>query len=326
VPIALATAAAVAGAIAFLTTRSPTTYVPTVGTVAPIEDGARFGAPIPVGAFPIGLAFGEGRIWVMDRRSQVYWFAPGDDHATSRGTTGIPTGATVGGGSVWITNGFGTGQGPDGGVSRLDPSTGETSPAFGTPIGSEGIAYGADAVWVANRSSGAITRYDPVQRSATDIALPGTETDPAEPDAIAFSDLDGPELWIGDDAHAQVFHLDANDPTKVLTSSIGGPATAIAVGAHEIWVASESTDSVYVLDPSSGSVRTSIDVGAGGCDAPLTIASGSDGIWVACSRSQRMVRIDPSTSTVEETLRVDGVPGALAVDGSGAVWVAVQPP
>jgi streptogramin lyase len=256
----------------------------------------------------------------------VYWFAPGDDHASSRGTTGIPTGATVGDGSVWITNGFGTGQGPDGVVNRLDPSTGETSPAFETPIGSEAVAYGADAVWVADRNTGAITRYDPVQRSSTDVPLPGTETDPAKPNSIAFSDLDGPALWIGDAVHPQVFHLDPNDTSNVTRSSIGGPATAIAVGAHQIWVASESADAVYVLEPSGGAVRTTIDVGASGCDAPVAIASGTDGVWVACSRSQRLVRIDPSTSRVDATLRVDGLPGALTVDGSGAVWVAVQPP
>jgi DNA-binding beta-propeller fold protein YncE len=49
-------------------------------------------------------------------------------------------------------------------------------------------------------------------------------------------------------------------------------------------------------------------------------------VWVACSLSQRLVRIDPSTSSVDATLKVEGAPAALAVDGSGVVWVAVQPP
>jgi streptogramin lyase len=319
-------AAAAAAAITLLLTRSPTTYVPTVGTVAPIQDGTRFGAPVAVGDFPISLAFGEGRIWVMDRRSQIYWFAPGDPQVNSRGTTGIPTGASVGGGGVWISNGFGTGQGADGGVSRLDPSTGETSPAFDTPIGSEAVAYGADAVWVADRNTGTITRYDPVQRSSTEVPLPGTETDPAKPDSIAFGDLGGPALWVGDAVHPQVFHVDANDPTNVTRSSIGGPATSIAIGAQEVWVASESADAVFVLNPTTGAVRTRVDVGTSGCDAPVAIASAADGVWVACSRSQRLVRIDPSTSEVNATLRVAGLPGALTVDGSGALWVAVQPP
>jgi len=91
-------------------------------------------------------------------------------------------------------------------------------------------------------------------------------------------------------------------------------------------VASEEADAVYVVDPASGAVRTSIDVGARGCNGPVAITTGNDGLWVACSLSQRVVRIDPSTSTVDATLKVDGVPGALAADDSGVVWVAVQPP
>jgi len=112
----------------------------------------------------------------------------------------------------------------------------------------------------------------------------------------------------------------------VNTSTIGGPASAIAVGDRAIWVASEAADAVYVLDPATGAVKTSIDVGKAGCDAPVAIASGADGVWVACSRSQRVVRIDPSTSKVGASVTVRGAPGALATDGAGVVWVAVQPP
>jgi len=321
-----AVALVVAAAVAFTATRSSATYTPGVGSVAPIGEGAAFGAPIEVGGFPISMTFGQGKVWVMDRRSQVYWFAPSADHASSRGTTGIPTGVAVGGGSVWITEGFGTGQGGDGGVLRLDPSTGETSPAFDTPIGTEGIVYGADAVWVADHSTATVTRYDPVQHSTSSIPLPGKASDPARPDAIAFGDVGGERVWVGDDAHPQVFLVDANDPKDVTTSTIGGPASAIAVGERAIWVASGPADAVYVLDPASGAVRTSIDVGKSGCDDPIAIASGADGVWVACSRSHRVVRIDPSTSKVGTSLRVDGAPGAVATDGAGVVWVAVQPP
>jgi class 3 adenylate cyclase/streptogramin lyase len=326
VPLAIATAAVVAVAAVIIATRSAPTYVPGVGSVASIQEGALFGAPIAVGGFPISMTFGQGKVWVMDRRAQVYWFAPAADHASSRGTTGIPTGVAVGGGSVWITNGFGTGQGPGGGVIRLDPSTGDTSPAFDTPIGTEGITYGADAVWVTDHSTASITRYDPVQRASTTVALPGSSSDRIEPDAIAFSDMSGENVWVGDDAHPQVFRVDANDPKNVHTSAIGGPATSIAAGAGAIWVASEDADAVYRLDPASGAVKTSIDVGKAGCNAPVAIATGKDGVWVACSLSQRLVRIDPATSTVDATLKVNGAPGALAADGSGVVWVAVQPP
>jgi streptogramin lyase len=180
-------------------------------------------------------------------------------------------------------------------------------------------------VWVANHDTASVVRYDPVQRATSTFPLPTSGTDAPEPDAIAFSNLDGDVIWIGDDSNDQIFRIDANDPRSVKTSSIGGHASAIAVSSDAIWVASESADAVYVLDPSSGAVRTSIDVGAAGCNAPSALAVGSDGVWVACSLSQEVVRIDATSRSVTASLAVDGAPDALAADEDGYVWVAVRP-
>jgi streptogramin lyase len=225
---------------------------------------------------------------------------------------------------VWITNGFGTPQGADGSVMRLDPQGHEIVPAFDTPIGSRAITWGADAVWVANPGTASVTRYDPAQQVSDTFPLSSSGS-PPEPDAIAFGVTGGDAIWVGDRAHDQIFRMDANDPRSVRTSLIGGPASAITVGSDAIFVASETTDAVFVLDPRTGGGRTSFDVGASGCNAPSAIDIAGGSVWVACSLSREVVRLDPTTGTVLARFHVDGAPDALVTDDDGSVWVAVRP-
>jgi len=321
VPVAIAGVLALAVA-AFLAFRPAPTYLPTAGTVARI-DGDRFDRPIAVGSFPIAMTEGYGRVWVMDRQSQIYWVQEQDGSTGSRGTDGVPTGATIGAGAVWITAGFGTAGSPDATVSRLDPATGQVSAAFTTPIGSQAITFGDDAVWVADPNTVSVTRFDPVSRRTETISLPRSHT--AQPDSIAFGQLGGPAIWVGDSLSSNLYRL-GGVPTKVeRTYTVGGPPTAIAMGTDAVWVASEQRDSVYALDPATGSIRTSIDVGGQGCNAPTSIAVNAAGVWVACSLSQRVIRIDPTQGAVVGTLPVAAAPIAVATAQDGSVWVAVQP-
>jgi class 3 adenylate cyclase/sugar lactone lactonase YvrE len=320
--------AAVAGVLviavaAFVLLRPKPSYVPGAGTVARIE-GDRFDRPIQVGSLPLALTEGGGRVWVMDRASQIYWVQEQDGSTGSRGTDGVPTGAVTGAGAVWVTAGFGTGAGPDATVSRLDPASGQLSAAFTTPVDSQAITYGADVVWVADPNAGTVSRYDPVSRATKTIALPRSDP-PARPDSIAFGELGGAAVWVGDALSTNLYRLSATGSNQIRTYTVGGPPTAIALGADTVWVTSERKDAVYAVDPASGSVRTSIDVGTQGCNAPTAIATNAEGVWVACSLSQEVIRIDPAQGTVVGTLAVAGEPAALTAAQDGAIWVAVQP-
>jgi class 3 adenylate cyclase len=321
-PAAIVAVLALIG-VAFVVSRPEPAYVPGAGTVARI-DGDRFDRPIPVGSFPLAITEGEGRVWITDRQSQIYWVQEGDDSTGSRGTVGVPTNAATGASAVWITAGFGTGAGADGAVSRLDPSSGQITGAFDTPIGSQAIAYGADSVWVADPTIAQVTRYDPVSQTTQPIALPGSEP-PARPDAIAFGELGGAAVWVGDALSSNLYRVDAGGGHQIRTYTVGGPPTAIAVGPDAVWVASEHEDAIYALDPLTGSVRTSVDVGAQGCNGPTSIAINQDGVWVACAISREVIRIDPSGGTVATSLTVSAAPVALTIAADGSVWVAVQP-
>ncbi len=320
---AVAGVAVIAAAlVGYLLVRPKSTYVPAAGTIARIH-GDRFDRPVTVGTFPIALTEGMGRLWVMDRQSQVYWVSEHDNATGSRGTEGVPTGAASGGGAVWITAGFGSGQGADVAVSRLDPTSAQLTPAFRTPVDSQAIAYGADAVWVADPNTGAVTRYDPVSRVTRTMALP--PTDPAaKPDSIAFGDLGGAAVWVGDSLSTNVYRVDAVS-NGIRTYTVGSAPTAIALGANAVWIASEHTDAVYALDPTTGALRTTIDVASQGCTDPRSIAINAEAVWVACHASQRVIGIDPVRGTLSASLLVAGAPAALATGQDGSVWVAVQP-
>lgn len=319
VPAAVVSVLAI-GLVAFLIARPEPDQVPGAGTVARI-DGARFDAPVEVGQFPIALTEGDGRVWVMDRRSQIYWVDEADGSTGSRGSEGVPTGAAVGAGSLWITSGFGTAGSPDSTVSRLDPATGQISAAFVTPIGSQAIAYGADSVWVSDPNTGSVTRYDPVSRKVETIALPRA----AHPDAIAFGDLGGASIWVADSLSPNLYRVNPDATNGVRTYTLGGAPTAIAVGSDAVWVVSQDRDAVYAFDPASGSIRTSTDVGGQGCNGPVSVAVSGDGVWVACSLSQRVIRLDPHQGTITDTLAVGATAIAMTAAQDGSVWVAVQP-
>ena len=321
-PVALAAAVVLVGA-AFVAFRPKPDYVPGAGTVARIE-GDRFDRPIPVGSFPLAITEGGGRVWVPDRQSQIYWVQESDGSIGSRGTVGAPTDAATGADAVWITAGFGTGAGAEGAVSRLDPTTGQIADAFRTPIGSQAITFGDDAVWVADPNTATVTRYDPVTRASQTIDLPRSSP-PARPDAIAFGELGGAAVWVGDALSSNLYRIDAGGGHQVRTFTVGGPPTAVAIGSDAVWVASEHEDAIYALDPLTGSVRTSVDVGAEGCNGPASIAANGDAVWVACSISDRVMRIDPSDGTVSATLSVAATPIAVTGAEDGSMWVAVQP-
>jgi len=309
---------------AYVLARPDPTSVPGPGTVARIDEAGRFDVPVALASVPTGIAWGEGRLWVTDQRGQVYWLDPKTGETGSRGAAGVPTGVAVGAGAVWVTNGFGVGDGPDGGVSRIDPVGESLEPAFETPTGSEAIAWGADRVWVTDTATGEVRVYDPVTHEIETVRLDAGSGPRPRPEEIVV-DPQGGVAWVGDAEAGRVFLLDAATLSVIDTFTVTTPVTGLAVGDDGVWVAGGGDDRMTLLDAESGAVVTSLDLAASGCNTPEAIAVGADAVWVACSTSRTVLRIDPATREVAEPIALDGAPSALAVDADGAVWVAVRP-
>ena len=273
---------------------------------------------------PTGIAWGEGRLWVTDQHGQIYWLDPETGEDGSRGAAGVPTGVAVGSGAVWVTNGFGVGDGPEGGVSRIDPVAESLEPAFGTPTGSEAIAWGADRVWVADSATGDVEVFDPVTHEVEPVPLPAGSGEAPRPERIAVAP-GGAVVWVGDAAAGRVFRMDAASPTAIDTFTVTTPVTGLAPTGDGVWVSGGADDRMTLLDAETGAVMTSLDVAETGCNEPTAVAAGGDAIWVACSASRTLLRIDPGTRTIAGSLTLDGSPAALTTDAEGSVWVAVRP-
>jgi class 3 adenylate cyclase len=322
-PVALV--ALVATAIAtFVFTRSEPTFVPTPGTVSAITSDGRFAEPVRLASVPTAIAWGAGRAWVTDRQGQIYWLDPQSGDHGSRGAAGTPTGVAAGGNAVWVTNGFGIGAGPGGGVSRIDAAGDSLDPAFETPVGTESIAWIADRVWVTETDIGRISVYDPVTRSVDRIDLPPiSRTQAAKPDHLAASLGSEHPAWVGDDAAARVFRISAHD--RIDAFPVPSRVTGIAVSDGVVWVTGGDDDRVTALDAKTGAVLTSLEVGGRGCDQPEAVAVGATATWVACRGSRTVLRLDPRTRSVTGSLSVGGSPVALAAGDGGSVWLAVGP-
>lgn len=308
----------------FLLMRPGPTFVPSAGTVASITPDGAFAEPVALASEPTAIAWGEGRIWVTDRQGQIHWLAPETGETGSRGATAAATGVAIGDRAVWVTNGFGVGDGPEGGVSRIDPADESLTPAFETPIGSEAIAWGAERVWVTDTATGELRIYDPATRTVETVGLPPVSTtEPARPENLVVTSSDDVAVWVGDAAAARVFRVPATMPRAIETFTVPAPVSGIAWGFGVVWVTSGGQDTVTLLDDRSGAVLTSLDVAKSGCDRPEAVAAGGDAVWVACRTSGAVIRIDPGSNSVSGTMSVAGAPMALAADDDGKVWLAV---
>jgi class 3 adenylate cyclase len=307
--------AALAGAVAaFLILRPPATVVPGPDSVAAIDTSSHgFVSTARVGSDPIGVAVGEGSVWVVNDGDSTITRVTGTDPpvvSAPESIGGRPTGVAAGEGSAWATTGYGTAGGPPS-LVRYATATDRAGAVQTLPSGVGAIAVGSGFLWVADRVHGTVIPVDP----KTFVRQPSIHVG-EQPVAISVTAGPSPTVWV------------ANKLTKnvSLIKDVRGPATqfdleaiptAIAADAQGVWVATEG-DQVIHLDPSGVRIKT-IPVPAG----PVSIAIASDGVWVACSSARSVVRIDPATNTVVDTLAVDGSPAAIAAEATGDVWVAI---
>jgi class 3 adenylate cyclase/streptogramin lyase len=309
---AIALAVAVA---AFVLTRGETQIVPQPNTASRIDTGShRFAQTIRVGVDPVGVAAGEGSIWVINAGdSTISRIDPRASPAVraTKSTQGNPTGIAAGEGSAWITTGFGTVDGQSELIS-IDPASDDVQTATDLPSGTNAVAAGDGFVWVADTVRSELLKINPKSY----VVAPDHISVGNQPVAIAILDGDAPSVWVANELGRTVTRI---DPSTGEPQSLGlsSAPTGIAAGSGSVWVTTE--DNTVVRLAVSGNTLTTVGVPAG----PASVAVGTDGVWVACSTARAIVRIDPRTNRVVQQLGVNGRPTGLATDPSGNVWVIV---
>jgi YVTN family beta-propeller protein len=117
---------------------------------------ARIVDRIRVGATPIFIAFGFGKLWVSNYDGDsVSVITPGQRTARTIPLGDGPLGIASGEGAVWVVL-YGERE-----LLRLDPLTGKVAARIPVGDGPLSVAAAEGSVWVTNREDGTVTQVDP---------------------------------------------------------------------------------------------------------------------------------------------------------------------
>jgi YVTN family beta-propeller protein len=185
------------------------------------------------------------------------------------------------------------------------------------PVGARpvAVAFGEDAVWVANAGNGTVSRIDPTTKKVVQT-IGGIGSSPVD---LAVA---GGMVWVANGGDGTLSEIDPHTNSVVETIDLKGPNTlapeetnAVAAGMGSVWVAS-GLHRVLRISPETGDVRARIDVGS----EAVALDVGEGAVWAATS-AERAIRIEPRTNALVARLPLDVLPVAVAA-GGGSLWVA----
>jgi branched-chain amino acid transport system substrate-binding protein len=279
-----------------------------------------------VGSAPSQIAVGADGVWVLNSADNtISEVSPRQGRLVATFAAGVaPVGLAAGDGRLWVGNAPTTSDSAAEGtmfpasLSQLDPSTRsplrtvrlshrfEGNGLYGRLPGQREMAVGAGSLWVIG-VDGHVLRLD--ERSGVQRRLPLTA------DSLAFG---GGELWI-DQAGMQVLRVDPRTNRVDFSYPLqAGPG--LAVGFGSVWVTDPVQGLVWRLTPGPPQQIRSIPVADG-----VTAVAASDGaVWVASVFDDEVDRIDPAGNQVTTKIRLTA-PQDLAPAGHG-VWVTTGNP
>lgn len=229
-----------------------------------------------VGVRPVGLAVGEGAVWVAANGSDEVWtidLRTDEVRGPAIKVGKEPLDIIVGAGSVWVTN-MGSGT-----VSRIDPRTRQVVATI--PVGAEpiGLALGKTGVWVAGFRDSLLWRIDP----RTNRILGSPVSVGQGPSAVIASPTG---IWVASQS-ATVSRVD-EERNAVVTFAVGQSASGVAAVGRQIWVSDYLGGSLWRVDATNNSViAPAIPVGKG----PVRLAVGNGTVWVSNVGSGTVSRV-----------------------------------
>ena len=200
---------------------------------------------------------------------------------------------------------------PPDSVGIIDPETNKVVGHVLVGRRPDGVAFGANAVWVANLDDKTLSRINPKQRiEAGTVQLGATPTGLA----VGFG-----SVWVAGSAGTLSRVAPQNGDVETIFPSLlssRGDSSSITLGAGFVWVAFGGL-SLSRINPMSGDVATIV---AG--NTLSAIAADSQAVWVADAHDSSVMRINPRTNgrTPGRDIDVGLKPAGITV-GGGDVWV-----
>jgi DNA-binding beta-propeller fold protein YncE len=276
------------------------------------NSGSSVETAIRVEKSPVGIATGQGRVWVTSSGGRVSWIDPRGGPVHHVWIGGDPNSVAVDPrGYAWVANQL-SHQ-----VTWIEPGPPTRSPKVLSrrPVGPgpNTIAVRLGYVWVANSGDGSVTRIDlKTRKPSTSGAVV------KHPSGIAVG-LGW--VWVADSGDNSVARIDPVSKTLQQRVDVRLRPQGIAVARSGIWVAT-GDHTVSRIDPSRNDpnkyeVAKVIRVGL----RPQGIAVARSGIWVANSGDGTVSRIDPASNRIlGRPIKLGGKPSAIAA-GPGRIWV-----
>jgi DNA-binding SARP family transcriptional activator/streptogramin lyase len=308
--------AAAAAFVAFTLARgSSTTAVTIVPDSVVVFDPAKqeLKADVPIGGRPVGIAVGEGGVWVTDADDGTVTRIDPRSHAVVK-TIGLGADVNyiaVGFGSVWVAGGN------DETLYRIDPRRnavqailrfGRADPLRPQPVFF--IATGDSAMWITRGNT--LIRIDP----ATDRLTARTPL-PSNPVDLGAG---AGNVWVttGDE---RLLRIDQGSATisDALTLPSSGASPVVHKGA--LWLLVYTmTDAAWELDPSTLSQSAAIPFPPG---YPFALATDGGRLWAIDRAFGSLMRIHPAASHISAVARL-GYDSISVAAGENAVWIGVQ--
>ena len=286
-----------------------------------------------IGVRPVGLAVGEGAVWVVsaaDRALVRLDPATGSvvDEIAIREGVGPPIGVTVANGSVWVHTGSAERQVQAGdaerqrvvvvpAVVRVDPATNRVVSTLALDHASDaGIAVGGGAVWSASSDTGVVSR-----RELPGGRLTATGEGPARPVALAFGmeavwSLSGGRENFQPAIPGTVARIDPTSLSVTSSAQVGPSPQDLAVGNGAVWAVDAGDRAVVRIDAATVSITDRIPLP--GLLTSITVSR--TGVWVLDTAGGVLFRIDPDERTVTGSIEVGPAPVAVSAEQE-AVWV-----
>ncbi|MGH2635769.1 MAG: hypothetical protein ACRDHU_06465 [Actinomycetota bacterium] len=283
----------------------------TLGPVDAVE------AEIAVGGQPIGVATGEGSVWVVNSEFEsgdpgsVTRIDPGGGEVLATVEVGaVPLEVAVGEGAVWVSNA------EDDTVSRIDPTTDEVVATIAVCAAPEGIAIGDGSVWVVCEEDNAVGRIDPERDEMVETIDVGLQP--------RFATFAFDSLWVSNYLDGGVMRIDPKTGKILAEVEVGQGPQIMIEAAGSLWVSCTDVDAVQRIDPQTNEVVAEVPTPI----APDGLAfDGTFIVWVATEVGPELAGIDVATNEVVATGRVaeEGAINAnqVMVFEGGTLWLPI---
>ena len=198
-------------------------------------------------------------------------------------------------------------------VARIDPTTDTVQQTISTPAGPSALTVGAGFVWVADTLAGTVSRIDPRTNGGQVVGKPIRVGN--APSGIAYG-LGA--VWVANSVDRTVIRIDPVTRTPGPPISVEDGADEVAAGGGSVWVLGQASGVLSRIDPAARTVVGTTSAG----NEPGAVAVGLDAVWVANGADDTVAKIDPSSGRLKGVFPVGKEPTGVAVATDGHVWVA----